>query len=150
MKKNAVSAKKLVEAYKLYKNGMHPVDVYYKTHVASAHLIEDRCKRWVNGSNKEKEQYRNYVEAYHLLVKENLINENHYTLIRKATDQFNAAVVTFIEVEVNKRVENIKLENLKILKENEELKKTIEEMQTIVDQAKNSNWIDSLRRKFSN
>lgn len=76
--------------------------------------------------------------------------DDRYDLLKKATDIYHSAVANFIEDEVYVRSKDIIKENIDLKKTVERLQKENDEYQRAFIEAKNSNWVDNLRRKWGN
>lgn len=67
--------------------------------------------------------------------------QDRYGVLEQAFETFSNAIADFVEAEVKDKHEAL-------VKENEELKSKNEKFVELVDQAKNSNWVDVIRKRL--
>lgn len=150
-----ISTDKILQIYNLYQQGKGYAEVKKISKVPAPSYVYDTIRRFLKGTHKETKPNKNYLEAAQIIkegsqvngVREtNHISEFKLNELEEAFGMFTDKVQSFIEYQVNRKVEAVERDNKKLHKLVEDQER---ELLEIKEQAKNSNWISNLQKKFA-
>lgn len=150
----AVSTSKILQIYELYKQGKGFVEVKKISKVPAPSYVHDRLMEIMREEpTKINKRNKNYIEAA-LMIKgvskmnhePNHISDFKLNELEQAFGMFTDKVQSYIEYQVSRKVEAVERENKKLHRLVEDQER---ELLEIKEQAKNSNWISNLQKKFA-
>lgn len=139
------SVEKATTIYQLYLDGLSTKQISQKLSISlgTVNSTVSYMKKAVNGGKKLSRCFR--IAAQSFIKKQEThkqqAEESAINLIENAKRDLDAAIVSFIDEQVKKSVEEVRLEN-------ETLKQQLKEQQEIIDAAKHSNLYHNLRKHF--